>query len=205
MTQEQAKLTLMEVEHLLELASVRPDIDQHWAGVPIMRLAQALLASQTALRKLEWYGWNKCCPSCGAYQRDGHIDDCELRAALLDEGDGNEQSLVELARLEHNDFVETIRQLRDDLARVEADAKKWQEEAEQIHREDTELESRYEAALARIAELEGSLRELLDEHTTDTMIPYWEGDVQHLRYGNCECSACVRARANLPAQTPSAS
>lgn len=45
-------------------------------------------------------------------------------------------------------------QLRADLTRVEAEAKKWQEEAEQIHREDTELESRYEAALARIADLE---------------------------------------------------
>lgn len=49
----------------------------------------------------------------------------------------------------------------------------------------------------RIVELEGSLRELLDEHTTDTMIPYWEGDVQHLRYGNCECEVCGRARAVL--------
>lgn len=68
-----------------------------------------------------------------------------------------------------------------------------------------EVEAINERLEQRIAELAGSLRELLDEHTTDTMIPYWEGDVQHLRYGNCECSVCERARAKLEPQTPTAS
>lgn len=104
--------------------------------------------------------------------------------------------------LAYSELVErgiTIDSLRADLARVVADAKKWQEEAEQIHREDTELESRYEAAQARIADLEGSLRWLLVEAEDMWGVP----SDDHPKWS---ASAMKRARANLAeAQTPSAS
>lgn len=137
------------------------------------------------------------------------------------------QTLLELARVESTwrDAIDEVLQLRDDLARVEADAKKWQEEAEQIHREDTELESRYEAALARIADLEVAV-DMTPDYLGRTKLVYateviglrkdlaternriaeLEGSLRECieLYATSPYEAKERARAVL-AQTPSAS
>lgn len=104
--QEQAKPTLAEVERRVRVVQEYPypeyvpepgrmwETGSRFAIVPMdefLAMARAVLASQTALRNVEWKddGAGEYCPSCWAAKESGHRDDCELRAALLDQGDGD--------------------------------------------------------------------------------------------------------------------
>ena len=53
--------------------------------------AQTALAYREMLKELEWCSIDyenrteSCCPVCGGWQKEGHIDDCELAALLKEE------------------------------------------------------------------------------------------------------------------------
>lgn len=80
-----AKLTMAEAHRQAERG-------YEWGEATNRELAQALIKSQNLLRRIEWIrqssewgSWSEC-PACEATEEFGHKDDCELAAALLEEG-----------------------------------------------------------------------------------------------------------------------
>lgn len=118
----------------------------------------------------------------------------EAMVTALKARDGRIAELLAIkapTQIEQDQVIE-IEQLRADLARVEAESKHNGELATGYFKSMGEYATQLTAAQARIAELEGSLRGVYETHGRADDGPCWCGD-------------CERARANLPAQTPSAS
>lgn len=102
-TEEQARLTLEQVERELAEAVSGWNACVYggdfgvWArvhGTELMDMGRALRASQTALRRFEWEKHGEgdmeinFCPTCRGV-KPWHAPSCEMRAALLDQGDGD--------------------------------------------------------------------------------------------------------------------